>query len=192
MTFAASAHRSGSATVPSQPAQQSVPGTPTGLGGNTVAQVVEGHCPGMQACAGVVIEHLDAQAGTWQCSTDGGRTWRAIRTDLINRPGNMGLALDSDARLRVLPLGGHRVQGVRLAFHAVQRSHGDGNGSYRAYADEDREDGARTVTVVLALAAINGAPPAVHVPRPRNKRAMVRAAAQAPAPVAAAGALALA
>jgi len=33
------------------------------------------------------------------------------------------------------------------------------------------------VTLVLSLAAINGAPPVVHVPRPRNKRAMVQRAA---------------
>lgn len=197
MTFAASAHRFGPAAVSMQggapePLQRAVPPAPAGLGGNTVAQVVHGLCPGMAACAGVVIEHLDAQAGTWQCSTDGGNTWRAVRTDLINRPGNMGLALDADARLRVLPFGGHRVQGVRVAFHTVQRSHGEGNGSYRAYADDDREDGARTVTVVLALAAINGTPPAVHVPRLRNKRAMVRAAAQAAAPASGGGAMALA
>ena len=130
--------------------------------------------------AGVVIEHLDAQAGTWQFSMDEGQTWRAIRTDLINRDGNLGLALDCDARLRVLPFGGHRVSGVRVAFHTVQRRHGQGNGSYRAYASDEREDGcSRTVTLVLGLSAINGAPPAVHVPRPRNKRALVQRAAAA-------------
>jgi len=58
----------------------------------------------------------------------------------------------------------------------VQRSHGQGNGSYRAYAADDREDGSRTVTLVLGLSAINGEPPAVHVPRLRNKRAMARGA----------------
>ena len=73
----------------------------TGLGGNSVAHIVQEHCPDMLAAAGVVIEHLDAQAGTWQFSADAGQTWRAIRTDLINRPGNLGLALDRDARLRV-------------------------------------------------------------------------------------------
>ena len=152
----------------------------TGLGGNTLAQIVEENCPGMLASAGVVIEHLDAQAGTWQFSTDEGHTWRAIRTDLVNRPGNMGLALDRDARLRVLPFSGHRVNGVRVAFHTVQRSHGQSNGSYRAYASDEREDGcSRTVTLVLGLSAINGAPPAVHVPRPRNKRALVQRAAAA-------------
>lgn len=152
-------------------------GSSTGLGGNTLARIVEENCPGMLACAGVVIEQLDAQAGAWQFSTDEGLTWRAVRTDLINRPGNLGLALDRDARLRVLPFAGHRVTGARVAFHTVQRSHGPGNGNYRAYAGDDREDGSRTVTLVLGLSAINGAPPAVHVPRPRNKRALVRRAA---------------
>lgn len=161
----------------------------TGLGGNSVAHIVQEHCPDMLAAAGVVIEHLDAQAGTWQFSADAGQTWRAIRTDLINRPGNLGLALDRDARLRVLPFGGHRVTGARVAFHTVQRSHGQGNGSYRAYASEDRDGGSRTVTLVLSLVAINGAPPAVHVPRPRNKRAMVQRAAAAAATAAAGSAL---
>jgi hypothetical protein len=144
------------------------------LGGNSVARIVEENCPGMLASAGVVVEQLDAQAGTWQFSTDEGQTWRPIRTDLINRPGNLGLALDRNARLRVLPFSGHRVNGARVAFHTVQRSHGPGNGSYRPYASDDREDGSRTVTLVLGLAAINGAPPVVHVPRPRNKRAAAR------------------
>jgi hypothetical protein len=151
-------------------------GADAGLGGNTLARIVEENCPGMLASAGVVIEQLDAQAGTWQFSTDQGTTWRAIRTDLINRPGNLGLALDRDARLRVLPFSGHRVSGARVVFHTVQRSHGQGNGSYRAYAADDRDDGSRTVTLVLGLSAINGEPPAVHVPRLRNKRAMARGA----------------
>lgn len=148
-----------------------------GLGGNVLARIVEAHCPDLVAGTGVVIEHLDAQAGTWQFSTDQGQTWRAIRTDLINRAGNLGLALDGDARIRVLPFGGHRVTGVRVAFHTVQRGHGQGNGSYRAYAPEERDGGSHTVTLVLGLSAINGEPPAVHVPRPRNKRAMVQRAA---------------
>jgi hypothetical protein len=159
------------------------------LGGNTVARIVEENCPGMLASAGVIIEQLDAQAGTWQFSIDQGQTWRAIRTDLINRPGNMGLALDRDARLRVLPFSGHRVTGARVAFHTVQRSHGPGNGSYRPYAGDDREDGSLTVTLVLGLSAINGAPPAVHVPRPRNKRAVAR---RAPLSASLAGSMALA
>lgn len=149
----------------------------SGLGGNTLAHIVEENCPDLLVAAGVVIEHLDAQAGTWQFSADQGQTWRAIRTDLINRAGNLGLALDRDARLRVLPFGGHRATGVRVAFHTVQRSHGLGNGSYRAYASEERDGGSRTVTLVLGLSAINGAPPPVHAPRPRNKRAMVQRAA---------------
>ena len=152
-------------------------GAPCGgmLGGNTLAHIVEENCHGMLPSAGVVIEHLDAQAGTWQFSLDDGHTWRAIRTDLINRPGNMGRALNRDARLRVLPFAGQRISGVRVAFHTVQRSHAMGNGSYRPYASDEREDGCScTVTLVLALAAINGAPPAVHVPRPRNKRAQLQ------------------
>lgn len=153
-----------------------------GLGGNTVAHIVVQNCPQIPVGTGVVIEHLDAQAGTWQFSTDEGQTWRAIRTDLVNRPGNLGLALDSSVRVRVLPFGGHRVSGVRVAFHTVPRSHGKGNGCYRAYASDEREDGSATVTLVLSLGAINGTPPVVHVPRPRNKRALVqRAAAMAAA-----------
>lgn len=148
----------------------------TGLGGNTLARIVEDNCPGMPVAAGVVIEHLDAQVGTWQLSTDEGQTWRVIRTDLINRDGHLGLALDRDARLRVLPFGGQRVDAARVAFHPVPRSHGQGNGSYRAYASDDREEGANTVTLVLCLSAINGKSPAVHVPRLRNKRAQVRSA----------------
>ena len=151
----------------------------TGLGGNTVAHIVEENCPDMLASAGVVIEQLDAQAGTWQFSTDEGQTWRAIRTDLINRAGYLGLALDLGARLRVLPFGGHRVSGARVAFHTVQRSHGQGNGSYRAYAPDERDGGSRTVTLVLSLAAVNGTPPEVHVPRPRNKRALAQRAGMA-------------
>ncbi len=158
----------------------------TGLGGNTLARIVEQNCPGMPVAAGVVIEHLDAQAGTWQLSTDEGQTWRAIRTDLINRDGHLGLALDRDARLRVLPFGGQRVGGARVAFHTVPRSHGQGNGSYRAYAGDDREEGSHTVTLVLCISAINGEPPAVHVPRLRNKRAQVHRAM--PASASAAGA----
>lgn len=152
----------------------------TGLGGNTLAHIVEENCPDLLAAAGVVIEHLDAQAGTWQFSTDEGETWRAIRTDLINRAGYLGLALDREARLRVLPFGGHRVNGARVAFHTVQRSHGPGNGSYRAYAPDERDGGSRTVTLVLSLGAVNGTPPEVHVPRPRNKRALAQRTGLAP------------
>lgn len=150
-----------------------------GVGGNSVVQILQDNCPDLALHAGMVIEHLDAQVGTWQFSTDGGQTWRTVRTDLINRAGSLGLALDRDARLRVLPFGGSRVTSARLAFHAVSRSHGPGNGSYRAYATDDREDDSPTVTLVLSLGAINGLPPAVHVPRPRNKRALVQRAAQA-------------
>lgn len=154
------------------------------LGGNTVARIVGDHCPDTLA-AGVVIEYLDAKAGIWEFSLDQGRSWRGVRTDLINRAGNLGLALDCDARLRVLPVGGRRINGARVAFHTVQRSHAQGNGSYRAYVREDREgrgerdEGSPTVTLVLSLAAINGMGPLVQVPRPRHKRAAARPVAAA-------------
>ena len=65
---------------------------------------------------------------------------------------------------------GSRVSSARVAFHAVRRSPGQGNGSYRADATEDREEDSSTVTLVLGLGAINGLPPAVYVPRPRALR----------------------
>lgn len=163
-----------------------------GVGGNSVVQILQDNCPDLALFSGVVIEQLDAHVGTWQFSTDGGQTWRTVRTDLINRAGSLGLALDRDARVRVLPFGGNRVNSARLAFHAVRRSHGQGNGSYRAYATEDREEDSRTVTLVLGLGAINGMPPAVHAPRPRNKRALVQRAAQAMAATAMGNAMAIA
>ena len=52
-----------------------------GVGGNTVAQLLQENCADMRASAGVVIEYLDTQAGTWQFSLDDGQTWRAVRTD---------------------------------------------------------------------------------------------------------------
>ena len=94
----------------------------------------------------------------------------AVRTDLINRPGHTGLALDRDARLRVLCSGSNR-EGARVVFHSVQRGHGAGNGSYRPYAPDEREDASHSVALVLCMGAINGVPPAVKVPRPRNNRA---------------------
>lgn len=141
-----------------------------GVGGNTVAQLLQENCADMRASAGVVIEYLDTQAGTWQFSLDDGQTWRAVRTDLINRPGHTGLALDRDARLRVLCSGSNR-EGARVVFHSVQRGHGAGNGSYRPYAPDEREEASHSVALVLCMGAINGVPPAVKVPRPRNKRA---------------------
>lgn len=163
-----------------------------GVGGNSVIQILQDNCPELALHAGMVIEQLDAQVGTWQFSTDAGQTWRTVRTDLINRAGSLGLALDRDARVRVLPFGGNRVASARVVFHAVRRSHGQGNGSYRAYAIDDREDDSRTVTLVLSLGAINGQPPAVHAPRPRNKRALVQRAAQAMAAGAMGNAMAIA
>ena len=156
-------------------------GAAAGVGGNTVAHLLQENCAELQASAGVVIEYLETQAGTWQFSLDDGQTWRAVRTDLINRPGHTGLALDRDARLRVLCSGSSR-EGARVVFHSVQRSHGGGNGSYRPYAPDEREDASHSVTLVLGLGDINGVPPAVKVPRPRNKRALAqgaRAAARA-------------
>ena len=149
-------------------------------------QILQDNCPELALHAGMVIEQLDAQVGTWQFSTDAGQTWRTVRTDLINRAGSLGLALDRDARVRVLPFGGNRVASARVVFHAVRRSHGQGNGSYRAYAGDDREEGSHTVTLVLCISAINGEPPAVHVPRLRNKRAQLHRAM--PASASAAGA----
>ena len=148
------------------------PDAGTGLGGNSVAHIVQEHCPDMLAAAGVVIEHLDAQAGTWQFSADAGQTWRAIRTDLINRPGNTGLALERTARLRVLPMsGGPRSATARMVFHATQRAPDDG-GSYQTYPAEDRGDDAASITLMLTLRCINGTPPTVATARPRNKRAL--------------------
>ncbi len=132
-----------------------------GVGGNTVAQLLQENCADMRASAGVVIEYLDTQAGTWQFSLDDGQTWRAVRTDLINRPGHTGLALDRDARLRVLCSGSNR-EGARVVFHSVQRGHGAGNGSYRPYAPDEREDASHSVALVLCMGAINGVPPAVN------------------------------
>lgn len=161
---------------PTLPSPEHRPSAGVGVGGNCVAQIVHDNCPDLLASAGVVIEHLDAQAGIWQFSIDNGLTWRNARTDLINRPGCMGLALDREARLRVLPHSGHRVSGVRIVFHTVQRSHGPGSGSYRAYAPDDRDGGSHSVTLVVGLNAINGMPPEVKVPRPRNKRAQAQSA----------------
>lgn len=150
---------------------------PSALGGNTIASIVAGHCHDLAAPLGVVVEHLDAQAGLWQCSVDNGTTWRTVRTDLINRPGQMGLALASTARLRVLPQGGGRnCCGARIVFHAALRAPGAANGSYSVYAPEGRDNAARSITLVLSLAAINGTPPAARGPqRVRNKRALAAA-----------------
>ena len=91
-----------------------------GVGGNSIAQILQDHCPDLALYAGMVIDQLDSQVGTWQFSTDGGHIWRTVRTDLINRAGSLGLALDRNACLRVLPFGGSRVSSARVAFHAAQ------------------------------------------------------------------------
>ncbi len=175
MNASASHHPSGASSASSS-TEVHRPSEGVGVGGNCVAQIVHDNCPDLLVSAGVIIEHLDAQAGSWQFSIDNGLSWRSARTDLINRPGCMGLALDRDARLRVLPFSGHRVSGVRIVFHTVQRSHGQGSGSYRAYAPDERDGGSRSVTLVVGLNAINGMPPEVKVPRPRNKRAQAQSA----------------
>ena len=145
-----------------------------GLGGNTVGYLLQENGQDLSTMECVVIELLDTQAGTWQFSINGGHEWRTIRTDLINRPGYIGLALDRHARLRVLPFAGHRSEGARLAFHTVQRRLD--SGSYCPYADaEDRENTSKTVTLVVTLNAINGTPPEVKVPRPVNKRRPLQA-----------------
>lgn len=143
-----------------------------GLGGCSVAALVGTHCPDLHAPQGVIVEYLDAQAGTWQYSLDGAASWRGIRTDLVNRPGHLGLALDGAARLRVLPFADGGRKGVRVVLHAAQRALDGCSGSYCLYAPEDRDAGAHSITLVLGLAAINGKPPAAAVPRPRNKRAL--------------------
>jgi hypothetical protein len=185
--MAASAHHH-----PSLSAPEHRPSAGVGVGGNCVAQIVHDNCPDLLAAAGAIIEHLDAQAGNWQFSVDNGLTWRSVRTDIINRPGCMGLALDRDARLRVLPFSGHRVSGVRIVFHTVERSHGPSSGSYRPYAQDDRDCGSRSMTLVVGLNAINGMPPEVKVPRPRNKRAQAQSAALARSGAGMGGALAMA
>lgn len=148
-----------------------------GLGGNVMAQLVEQCCPRIPAGAGFVIEYLDAHAGTWQFSADQGATWRLIRTDLINRPGNVGLALDAEVRLRLLPAAGLRPAKIRMVCHRVPRSLGLANGCYLPYATEEREGCSCTLRLELSLAAINGAPPSVRTSRPRNKRAAAQRAA---------------
>lgn len=143
-----------------------------GVGGHSIASIMARHGMNVPAPLGVIVEHLDAQIGTWQMSIDEGASWHTVRTDLINRPGNRGLALEPAARLRVLPLPGSTRQGARMVLHAAQRALGDGNGCYQNYPPCDRGDGAQSITLVLDLDAINGRPPATRTARPRNKRAM--------------------
>ena len=109
----------------------------TGLGGNTLARIVEQNCPGMPVAAGVVIEHLDAQAGTWQLSTDEGQTWRAIRTDLILSAEIMTIALAdvSDAPLAT-QAGVLIVVGLTLSTIIVVSSLGVGGTNAHAVLQE--------------------------------------------------------
>lgn len=151
---------------------------PNALGGNSVEDIVAMHCTEAPMLAGVVIERLDSQAGVWQYALDADQPWQAVRTDLLHRDGPMGLVLTLNARLRVLPLAGGQRGSVRLVFHPVPWV-GGSNGIYRPYPPADERPEARSVTLVLGLAAINGEPAAVHVPRMRNKRALAAAARQA-------------
>lgn len=148
-------------------------GSATGVGGKSIACIAMEHCQGVIVPTGVIVEYLDAQIGTWQYSLDEGAHWCNIRTDLINRPGYMGLALDRTARLRVLPSGiGSRSGSARMVFHATHRAPGQGNGMYQTYPHDDRGDDACSITLALALGDINGTPPTVAAPRLRNKRAL--------------------
>ena len=145
-----------------------------GLGGNSLASILTTHCAEVPVLAGVLVEALDTQAGTWQYTLDAGCSWRSIRTDLINRDCRRGLVLSLDAHLRVLPFGGHRGS-ARIAFHPVQFFQEDCNGIYRAYAPAEERPHLPSVALVLSLSAINGAPASVYAPRPRNKRALAAA-----------------
>lgn len=149
-----------------------------GVGGNSIAQILAESCPQHAAAAGIVIARLDARAGIWQYSVDNGCNWRDARTDLINRPGTMGLALDREARLRLLPRLGERVQQIHIVLHVVQRSLLVRNGSHSAYVPDPSEGDSPAIALALDINAINGTPPQVHVPRPRNKRAMAQAKGQ--------------
>lgn len=142
-----------------------------GFGGSSVASIVARHVPSLAIPLGIIVEHLSPQIGTWQVSIDEGASWHTIRTDLINRPGNTGLALEGTARLRVLPLTASARHPARMVLHAAQRAPGQSNGCYQNYPPDDRCEAARSITLVLSLDAINGRPPAVPTTRPRNKRA---------------------
>lgn len=145
------------------------------VGGNSIAQILAENCGQHAAAAGIVIARLDARAGIWQYSVDNGAHWRDARTDLINRPGAMGLALDREARLRLLPRLGERVQQIHIVLHVVQRSLLARNGSHSAYVPDPSEGDSPPIALALDINAINGTPPQVHVPRPRNKRASAQA-----------------
>ncbi|KAF1043245.1 hypothetical protein [Xylophilus sp.] len=159
------------------------------LGGNTVTAILGTHDCGVVAPAvalvpGVVVEFLDTQVGLWQYSVDAGANWQPVRTDLINREDGPGLVLDAQARLRVLPLSGSRTS-ARVVYHRLERPAGERNGNYQLYPPPGDGDRPPSVTVVLGLADINGAPPPTQASRPRNK--MVRAPRGAPRPAAQAG-----
>lgn len=152
------------------------------VSGKTVAQILSEQCAQHSNAAGIVIARLDARAGTWQYSVDDGVSWRDARTDLINRTGTMGLALDREARLRLLPRSGERYGAIHITLHAVQHSLKARNGSHSAYVPDPTDDNTLPIHLVLDLNAINGLPPEVHVPRQRNKRALSQAKAQKASP----------
>lgn len=152
-----------------------------GLGGNSIAQILAENCHAHAGAAGVVISRLDARAGIWQYSVDDGASWRDARTDLINRPGVMGLALDRQARLRLIQRSGERLDKINVVLNPVQHSLRERNGSHSSYVPDPANEDSASISLLLDISAINGAPPEVHVPRQRNKRA--RAKAQSPSVV---------
>ncbi|GAB1385163.1 hypothetical protein MASR1M59_03110 [Melaminivora sp.] len=143
-----------------------------GLAGRSLAELLAMHAPGLPTERGVILEHLDPQAGTWQFSLDDGVRWQTIRTDILGRRGPMGLALQGQARLRVQPFVGSAHLQARLVLHAAQRQVCLDNGCYCAYDAEDRAPAARSFTLLLGLSAINATPSASPAQRPRNKRAL--------------------
>jgi hypothetical protein len=152
------------------------------VAGSSVAQILRGHCQAHAEAAGIVIARLDARAGVWQYSVDEGASWREARTDLINRPGAMGLALDREARLRLLPRGAERAGPIHIVLYPVQHSLQARNGSHSAYVPDPSNSDARPVNLVLDMNGINGAPPQARSPLQRNKRAQAQAAVQARVP----------
>ncbi len=160
------------APAPAAPARRpAATGTPT-LAGRTVGELLRDCAPQCDARLGVILEHLDQQAGVWQYSLDDGAHWSTVRTDILNRPAPMGLALSAGARLRVQPFAGSAHRPARIVLHAAQRAVGAGDGCYGAYDADGRDSRARSFTLMLALATINDTPAGAPAARPRNKRAL--------------------
>lgn len=154
------------AARPAQPAA-SRPAA-AGLAGQAVDELLAACASQLDVRLGVIIEQLDLQAGVWQYSLDAGAHWRTIRTDILNRPAPMGLALAPEARLRVQPFAGSAHRRARIVLHAAQSTIHAASGCYCPYAPEGRSAAARSIVLELALSAIN-ATPAASAPRPRNK-----------------------